>query len=1023
VKAVFVYLAGENKMVKQVIYWHKKLYGFVFIFLPCFSFEASAQQLILKNYKIKDGLPSTEVYCAFQDSKGYIWFGSDGGVSKFDGYSFKNYTTEDGLADNVVFEVSEDKRGRIWFRSLSGKLCYMEEDTIRRVDANELIQQHMKSSVMMSFYVDSGDTIWCGLRIGYGFFKIAPPYTSKDLQYIHTLFGPYFVDIENGKFISGITSLGKGQSAPTITFYKKQNFIKQVGIGDLEMTHIYYKRLAKDTLLIADKEKLYVFTDNKVYPIVNKEQLFNAETIGLKDAGDYVWLGILGHGVFRCTKSDELLWKKTEQILDGHSVSYVMVDKEGGTWFTTLEKGVYYSAPTHFTAYQNYNEFFTYQNYGIGKIGDNLFFTSNKINAITIISSEGIKKNLNIDDPYLTRFFERNHVRSTLILTGNVFKKDSSATYLWMDEDPMFKKIVALWVKKDRVLKKITSQHFNLAIHLYANDSIAKIHYLIDRYRISRLTKDSKELEELISLPSRTFSCYLDKKGVLWLGCLNGLWSYEKDKLSYHGNENALLKSPIEDIKEGTDGSCYYATRGNGILVCKDGKYAKITTANGLNSNNCKCLYIDGNNTIWVGSKNGICKVTKGNDGWRAIKLNLTDNEFSYEVFRIEKTKNTLWLSTNKGLLSYELPTSRTESAPDVYLTQFSVGDVLHIKDSMRVFKYNENLIKLSFVGLSFQSLGKLYYAYKLDGLDTAWHTTQSTYLQYPFLPPGEYTFRVKAVSFGGTESKNQASIRFTIHKPFWKTAWFISANLILVIVALYLLFYFRLKQIKRKEEVKTIFNKKLAQLEMKALRSQMNPHFIFNAINSIQNYIVKNDRRTAQDYLAKFARLIRNVLENSKQENISLYAELETLKLYIELEQLRAPGKFTFYLVIQAGLELDSLEVPPLILQPNVENAILHGLMPLMEGQGELTISLEKQQNILTCIIEDNGIGRKKAAELKQKKQLFHNSMGFSVTEDRIKMLNELHKAESSITIEDKINAEGKAKGTRVIIIINVDK
>ncbi len=409
--------------------------------------------------------------------------------------------------------------------------------------------------------------------------------------------------------------------------------------------------------------------------------------------------------------------------------------------------------------------------------------------------------------------------------------------------------------------------------------------------------------------------------------------------------------------------------------------------------------------------------------GWIASKLNLTDNEFGYEISKIEKTKNTLWLYTNKGLLSYDLNNNEAEFPPSVYITQFLVNEISHFKDSTRIFRHDENSVKLSFIGLSFQSMGKLSYVYKLEGLDTIWHNTQSTFLQYSFLPPGEYRFYVRAISFGGTESKDLASISFIINKPFWKTAWFILLSLIIIISIVSYIFYYQLNRIKKKEKEKTIFNKKLSELEMKALRSQMNPHFIFNAINSIQNYIVKNESRIAQDYLAKFARLIRNVLESSKHENIPLNEEIETIKLYIELEQLRNPSKFTFSLTIQEGLQLNNFLIPPLILQPYIENAILHGLMPLAENNGKLIIKIEKRENKLIFIIDDNGVGRKRAAELKQKKQLFHRSMGLSVTEDRIKLITNLEKEQSSIAIEDKFNSMGEADGTRVIIIINLAK
>ncbi len=986
-------------------------------FLLVFSFPVKAQQLVLKNYGVKNGLPSSEIYCTFQDSKGFIWFGSDDGVSRFDGYTFKNYTTEDGLADNVIFEIFEDRHKRLWFRSLSGKLCYLQNDSIYRAGANEIIFGQMKNSIMVSLYVDSGDTVWCGLRFNDGFIKLLPGYDSAGFQKIPVNPGPYAMEIEDGHLISG--SGISGQLKKRITYFslfKKQRFIKNTEVPDIDPTHVFYCMPAPDTLLIADKQKLFLLQKNSISLLLSSHQLSEAQTLFLKQRGDYTWLGLYGKGVLRCSKDDLLSWKNTTRILDGFSVTDVLYDREGGTWFTTLENGVYYSSPARFISYQKTNELIAQKKYNIEKIGADHIVISTKINTLDIASPGRLIRNVSITDKKVSEVFENSGVSPALIATGNPSVPDSFMAYLWQKEKHAFKKI------------RYTENGPFVPL-FFSADTVNKKSYFLDRYWIATLDDTDDYVKTLSSLPSRTFSFYRDAKGIIWLGCLNGLWSYEKNKFTYHGNENEYLKTAIEDIKEGADGTRFFATRGNGIIICKDGKYSKLTTANGLASNNCKCIYIDKDGTLWVGSKNGICKVKKSSEGWQVLKFDLTDNEFSFEVFKIEKTQNTLWLFTNRGLLSYELSSNDAEVEPQIYITQFSVNEISHSKDSIRSFACNENYVRISYTGLSFQSLGKLYYTYKLDGLDTAWHATQSTSLQYPFLPPGNYTFYVKAISFGGTQSKNSAVISFSIHKPFWKTAWFITLLIVVTGAAVYLLFYYRLKGIQRKEEEKTIFNKQLAELEMKSLRSQMNPHFIFNAINSIQNYIVKSDSRTAQDYLAKFARLIRYVLENSKKETIALSNELETLQLYVELEQLRAPGKFIFKLNMQAGLQATTIFIPPLILQPYIENAILHGLMPLNGVMGELCVSIEKKDELpggqagkLICTIDDNGIGRKKAAELKQKKQLLHSSIGLSVTEERIKMAG-LQKNGSGITVEDKTDSQGRACGTRICIFIALDK
>lgn len=988
--------------------YYRKRYFLSAFYLLFLFITGNAQQLILNNLKIKDGLPSNEVYCAFQDSKGFIWFGSDGGVSKYDGYVFKNYTIEDGLVDNVVFGMQEDRHGRIWFRSLSGKLCYAKNDSIYRIGANEVISQYMKTGMMTSFYIDSGDTIWCGLKASEYNFKISPGYTANELKKVRIDWGANLINIEGENYLSCIGFFHKKQLTHFISFFNRQSFQKKIKIPNLAFAHIYYDKLGRDTFLFADNQKLFLIQQNKVDTVLNIKKLLGTKAILLKKSGNYIWLGLYGKGVLRCEESDRLYWKKTEQILNGYSVSDVMTDKEGGIWFTTLENGIYYSSPKHFNSYQNNNA--SSINYNIEKVDKNYFLISHKLNKVDIVSTKGIIREVNINDSILIRLLLYSDAMSMLITTGNVTKQDSFSTYLWLKEN-------------HNLTKLRDSLNSNCFASFYASNSKTNKIYLFDRFWVYTLNKSVPYLKVITTIPSRILSLYQDKNDIIWLGSINGLWSFENDKFTYHGNESDLLKNSIEDIKEGVDGAYYYATRGSGIIIYKDGKYSKITKDNGLISNNCKCIYVDENNNLWVGSKNGLCKVKRERHGWQILKLNLTNNELSYEILKIEKTENTLWLYTNRGLLSYNLSYDEAEFPPKIYFTNFLVNEVEHIKDSIRVFEHDENSVKLSFIGLSFESMGKLSYAYKLQGLDTGWHTTQSTSLQYSFLPPGEYKLYIKAISFAGTESKDLASISFIINKPFWKTAWFILLSLIIIISIVSFIFYYQLNRIKKREKEKTIFHKKLSELEMKALRSQMNPHFIFNVINSIQNYIVKKESRTAQDYLAKFARLIRNVLENSKHENIPLNEEIEAIKLYIELEQLRNPSKFTFSLIIQDGLQLSNFVIPPLILQPYIENAILHGLMPLAENNGQLIIKIEKRESKLVFIIDDNGVGRKRAAELKQKKQLFHHSMGLSVTEDRIKLITNLEKEQSSIDIEDKFNSMGEADGTRVIIIINLAK
>ena len=228
-------------------------------------------------------------------------------------------------------------------------------------------------------------------------------------------------------------------------------------------------------------------------------------------------------------------------------------------------------------------------------------------------------------------------------------------------------------------------------------------------------------------------------------------------------------------------------------------------------------------------------------------------------------------------------------------------------------------------------------------------------------------------------------------------------------------------KEKKEAEAILTDTQRKMTEVEMHALRAQMNPHFIFNCLNSINRYIVKSDQTTASLYLTKFAKLIRLILDNSNSKNVLLTNELDALKLYIEMEALRFDKKFTYEINIDNKLATDCIEVPPLIIQPYVENAIWHGLLH-KESSGHLSIRLHiADDSLLKCIIEDNGIGRKKAKELKSKTAVTRKSLGMELTENRLNLLNKHAELHASTDIIDLQDDNGNASGTKVILTIPI--
>jgi LytS/YehU family sensor histidine kinase len=248
--------------------------------------------------------------------------------------------------------------------------------------------------------------------------------------------------------------------------------------------------------------------------------------------------------------------------------------------------------------------------------------------------------------------------------------------------------------------------------------------------------------------------------------------------------------------------------------------------------------------------------------------------------------------------------------------------------------------------------------------------------------------------------------------------------NVIIILIAaiaisitLIALLIFRLWRTTRKEKVN--IEKQKVAMELKALRAQMNPHFIFNAINSIQHFILNNDSKAAHLHLSRFSQLIRKVLENSRFESIPLAEEIRMLELYLELESLRFSSKFHYKISVDNSIDSENVLISPLIIQPFVENAIWHGLMHLKDKQGEVLIGFEKVNGNLKCTISDNGIGRERSMELK--KGAMHESMGLSIAKERLQIVNMLNKAKTSINLIDKTNTDGSPSGTIVELFMPV--
>ncbi len=381
---------------------------------------------------------------------------------------------------------------------------------------------------------------------------------------------------------------------------------------------------------------------------------------------------------------------------------------------------------------------------------------------------------------------------------------------------------------------------------------------------------------------------------------------------------------------------------------------------------------------------------------------------------------------------------------PEVVFSFLKVFDhELHLLQSLNYTKtidlnYDQNFFAVGFSALSYFQSERNQYAYQLVGFNKDWVLCGNKPLAvFSNVSPGSYQFQVKGSNNDGVWSDIK-TMSIHIIPPFWQTWWFRAFAFTLLISVVIALYRFQVErrtlkarleseEAKRRQieaelnEKEAAFQLKISQTEMSALRSQMNPHFIFNCLNSIQYFTAQNDAEKASNYLTKFSRLIRLVLENSKSERVTLTNELETLRLYIEMEAMRFQQKVSYAIEVATEIDTDSIQIPPLLLQPFVENAIWHGLMHKEEG-GTVQVSVQQtQDNLLHVEIIDDGVGRQQAAEYKSKSATQNKSFGMKLTAERIELINQLYHTKTQVNVVDLIDENGKAKGTRVTIYIPI--
>ncbi|MCD6065952.1 MAG: ypdA 5 [Bacteroidetes bacterium] len=960
------------------------------------TFEGWAQFNSFRNFSVKDGLPSSEVYQMLQDSEGYLWFPTDMGVSRFNGYEFKNFSTENGLPDNTIYGVYEDAKHNIWFRSLSGKLSYYNKTGIHTLACNDEIAKIIGNKIITSIYVDSKDTIWLGVKSPHEPFllKIAPAGAKKDIKKIMLpKDGLYIYEIED--------SFVFGESRPNshlLTIYRKGKIITHT----IKTDHHFWA-LRSHVIRLSNKN-YFASLDNVAFSFNADTVLYIHESSGLilsltEDTNKRMLLSSI-NGVWTMDAKG-LLADSSFIFLNRKITTSIYTDKEKGIWITTKGHGIFY---------------IPYNNLGYYATENGL--PESSISCLAVMDDKVVTGHLNGE----ISIFDKYHVR-THMLRGKdteIEKPNEITSLLEVDANTHLisnsNNIYSLDIRNKR--SKIIFPHGGKKmIRSKRNNSIwfLGFHQLVEFESLPKTPYEKK-----CGLLYYSDNIYEDKTGRILICSSNGLWAYTKSSgLSFEGEKDSAFLARIVDMAEDKKGWLWMVSRGEGIIINTGKSFIHIKQQDGLTGNMCRCLYIDSDSSVWVGTNNGLNKiVVESYQPFRysvksyTSKNGLLTNEVNYIV----PYKNCLWLAHNNGISVLDPDRIRDNTTPPpVYITDVYVNEKIIYSTGEIELRHNENHLTIHYNGLSYKDPGHIEYKYRLVGLDTNWIFTNYTSINFQAISPGNYKFVVYAKNNDGYWSTVPAIFRFSIDPAWWQTWWFRVLMILLVLFVVGIAFIYRLRIIRQREIQKNIQQSRLSEAELKALRAQMNPHFVFNAINSVQYFITNNDPVSSQRYLSKFARLIRYVVDNSKPSSIPLSKELEALSLYLDLEGLRFGNQFEYTIDLNPDIDAGSIQIPSMLIQPFVENAIWHGLMH-KETKGRLSIRIYIKEDALICMIEDNGIGRKRSAEIQKAKNTeFHKSIGISVSRERLDILNQQNKSRFTIIITDLENESGASTGTRV--------
>lgn len=942
-----------------------------FLLIACFLITGVqyAQVFPARQYTTADELANSNVYDISHDSKGYLWFATERGLSRFDGYKFTNYLFKEGLEGSKVYGLALDNQQHL-FAATSQNGIFQYGGSFKKIidDDPQLANEQI---AIAGNYLYSLDDLKKVGAVHLKTKKVTSIITAAEVI-------PYSIQSGAGDTVFIATSKGvyysiKGQKAIPYAEFSQPCYSVDVSNG-----------------------KIFAGGDGVVYQLVNKKPVEIARvesSLSIKrllvDAAGGIWCAGFPQNKLLFINKGKTTDISASLNINGISINKILEDQEGNIWIATYGKGVFC---LHHRFIENYT-------------------------ANDGLTSEYITSLKPYEEGVFIGTYDGLHVLHNNQITQHKFFPGELEYIRQMSFSDNKCYVNITGIPADRIdvrqvnLNGIPVQFLHTPASFIEGDQVYFNHWTTILYKAEITSSGIKNLavwyDDTAGSWKRTNAFLKDDSGRLWVGTSNGIIIIRNQEIEQR-IDTGFLQTSINCLLQGTQGEVYIGCD-NGLAIFEKGKWRFYRDLMGKSVENITGLTIDGKQRIWISTLNGLYLIDQG----KVVQFDARNTLLSDEINAIayDKKQNAIWIGTTFGLsrIDIDLLDKTPVRAPAAIFKSLRATDSIYRDlgvDSRVELPYTSKNLIVRFSAIQFSAPEGIKFYYTFDGGN--WEPTVGRQIEFASIPYGEHVLELKSVSERGVEGP-VARLTIFVATPFWATTWFKAVVGFIIALLAYLVLRKRFEVLRHKQQERLELQSKVAELRHQALAASMNPHFIFNALNSIQHFINAHNTEEATEYLGKFARLIRMILDYGGRTYIPLKDELERLAYYLELEKVRFGDKLNYSIEVDPELQHSALEIPNMIIQPIVENALWHGILPA-NRPGHLHLKFAKVQNSIAVTVQDDGIG---IDEGRRRKKADHNSLGIQMIHERLELLNRLNGYNSSLQIRDRSSISPQDHGT----------